>query len=217
MMSWKGCGRKRSWPNFKALSRHLSTGTEEKTENLSQGSRSTFRDLNPGPPECDAGVLTTRQVRSVIDGNRPNKCVKYPLFKKWNRSHCLLRVRWMRNFKYFFQSVYETHQSRISSVLYCTVLYCKFLWISFLTLLNILAESCCLLLVEASEVPLIIPRFLVQSCSSQSEAEFFFLFFFSYLTLLLHFTRRRYIKRTAVWQGQSEVILLEWVKGVEDC
>jgi hypothetical protein len=28
-MNWKGCGRKRSWPNFKVLSRHLSGRTEE--------------------------------------------------------------------------------------------------------------------------------------------------------------------------------------------
>jgi hypothetical protein len=29
MMSWKGCGRKRLWPNFKVLSQHLPGGAEE--------------------------------------------------------------------------------------------------------------------------------------------------------------------------------------------
>jgi hypothetical protein len=28
-INWKGFGRKRSWPNFKALSQHFSGGTEE--------------------------------------------------------------------------------------------------------------------------------------------------------------------------------------------
>jgi hypothetical protein len=29
MISWKGCGRKWTWPNFKVLSQHLLGGTEE--------------------------------------------------------------------------------------------------------------------------------------------------------------------------------------------
>jgi hypothetical protein len=33
-MSLKGCGRKRSWPNFRILSVHLPEGTEEKKEKL---------------------------------------------------------------------------------------------------------------------------------------------------------------------------------------
>jgi hypothetical protein len=57
MINCKGCGRKRSWPNFKALSRDSSGGTEETTTNLSQGSRSRGRDLNPGLPEYEAGAL----------------------------------------------------------------------------------------------------------------------------------------------------------------
>jgi hypothetical protein len=51
MMNWKGCGRKRSWPNFKVLSRHLPGGTEENHENLSQDSRSPAESLNTRPPE----------------------------------------------------------------------------------------------------------------------------------------------------------------------
>jgi hypothetical protein len=29
MMNWKGCGRKRKWPNFKILSYNLPEGTKE--------------------------------------------------------------------------------------------------------------------------------------------------------------------------------------------
>jgi hypothetical protein len=58
MMNRKEFGRKLSWPNFKARSQHSSEGTEENYKNLSQDSRSTGRDLNQGPPEYQAGVLT---------------------------------------------------------------------------------------------------------------------------------------------------------------
>jgi hypothetical protein len=36
-------------------------GLREITENLSQDSRSSCRDLKPGLPEYEAGVLTTRK------------------------------------------------------------------------------------------------------------------------------------------------------------
>jgi hypothetical protein len=42
---------------FKALSRHLTGGTEEKHKNLSLDSQSPGRDFNPGHPEYEAGVL----------------------------------------------------------------------------------------------------------------------------------------------------------------
>jgi hypothetical protein len=32
MTNWKGFGRKRSWPNFKVLSRHSPGGTEKNHE-----------------------------------------------------------------------------------------------------------------------------------------------------------------------------------------
>jgi hypothetical protein len=35
-------------------------------KSISQGSRSPGRDLNPGPPEYEVGVLTTRPRRSVV-------------------------------------------------------------------------------------------------------------------------------------------------------
>jgi hypothetical protein len=51
MMHWKGFGRKRSLPNFKVLSRHLSGELRRTTKTLSQNSLSSGRDLNPGSPE----------------------------------------------------------------------------------------------------------------------------------------------------------------------
>jgi hypothetical protein len=47
------------WPNFKVLSRHLPGGTEENNQKP-QDNRSPGQDLNPGTPENEAGVLTTR-------------------------------------------------------------------------------------------------------------------------------------------------------------
>jgi hypothetical protein len=53
---------------FKAgpLSRHLLDGMRKTTKTLSQDSRSSGRDLNPGPPVYEAGVLTTRTRRKVF-------------------------------------------------------------------------------------------------------------------------------------------------------
>jgi hypothetical protein len=75
MTNWKGFGVKRSWPNFNVLSRHSPGGTEKTTKNLSQDSWSLGRDLNPGPPEYGAGVLTTRPRRSVSPPFLENKLV----------------------------------------------------------------------------------------------------------------------------------------------
>jgi hypothetical protein len=36
-VNWKGCGRKRSWLDYKVLSRHLPGETEENDENLLSG------------------------------------------------------------------------------------------------------------------------------------------------------------------------------------
>jgi hypothetical protein len=49
MMNWKGCGRKRSWPNFKVLSRQLPRGAEENHGNLVR--IASVRDSDPGPPK----------------------------------------------------------------------------------------------------------------------------------------------------------------------
>jgi hypothetical protein len=43
----------------------LPGGAEENHENFSQDSWSPGRDLNPGPPEYEAGMLTTLPRRSV--------------------------------------------------------------------------------------------------------------------------------------------------------
>jgi hypothetical protein len=48
MMNLKGLGRKRSWPNFKVLSRHSPGGTEENHKNLNQDSRSPEPRIEPG-------------------------------------------------------------------------------------------------------------------------------------------------------------------------
>jgi hypothetical protein len=67
MMNWKGFGRKWLWPNFKVLSQHSSGGNEgnhKKTSVIIAGCWG--QDLNPGPPEHEAGVLTARPRRSVL-------------------------------------------------------------------------------------------------------------------------------------------------------
>jgi hypothetical protein len=59
MTNWKAF-EKWWWPNFKVLFWNLPGGTQENSKNLSQDSRSPGQDLNPGPPEYGAGVLTTQ-------------------------------------------------------------------------------------------------------------------------------------------------------------
>jgi hypothetical protein len=59
MVNWKGCGRKRSWPNFKILSRHSPGRTEENHKTIRIAGR-WGRDLKPEPAEYEAGVLTTQ-------------------------------------------------------------------------------------------------------------------------------------------------------------
>jgi hypothetical protein len=63
-MNGKTVGRKRPWSNFKVLAQHFPGGTEENHEHR-QYSRSLGGDLKPGPPEYEAGVLTTQPRRSV--------------------------------------------------------------------------------------------------------------------------------------------------------
>jgi hypothetical protein len=46
---------------FKVLSWHSTAGTEENHKNFSQDGWSMGKDLNPGPPEYELGVLTTQQ------------------------------------------------------------------------------------------------------------------------------------------------------------
>jgi hypothetical protein len=60
MMNWKGFVRKQPCSDVKVLPHHSSGGPEENHEKLSQDTMSADRDLNPGPPEYEAGALTTR-------------------------------------------------------------------------------------------------------------------------------------------------------------
>jgi hypothetical protein len=71
MMNWKGCGKKRSWPNFKVLSRHLRSGTDKNTKRLSQDSQSPGWSLNPGLTEHEAGAFYSLPRLSVrpVDGS----------------------------------------------------------------------------------------------------------------------------------------------------
>jgi hypothetical protein len=57
VMNWKECGRKRSWPNLRYYPNICLEDLRKSTKNLSQDSRYPGWDLNPGPPEYDAGVL----------------------------------------------------------------------------------------------------------------------------------------------------------------
>jgi hypothetical protein len=61
----RGCGRKWSWPNSRYYPGICLEGLRQITKNLGQDSRPSGRDLNPGPPEYEAGMLTTRPWRSV--------------------------------------------------------------------------------------------------------------------------------------------------------
>jgi hypothetical protein len=58
MINWKGCERKRSWPNLRHCPGICLDGLRKTTKNLGQDSRSPGPDLNLGPPEYEAGVLT---------------------------------------------------------------------------------------------------------------------------------------------------------------
>jgi hypothetical protein len=56
-MNRKGCGTKQSWPNLRYYPGICLEGLRKTTKNLTQDNRSPGRDLNPGPPEYEAGVL----------------------------------------------------------------------------------------------------------------------------------------------------------------
>jgi hypothetical protein len=56
---------KRSLPNFRYYAGICLEGSKKSTKILSQDSRSPRSDLNPGPPENEAGMLTARPRRTV--------------------------------------------------------------------------------------------------------------------------------------------------------
>jgi hypothetical protein len=73
IMNCKGCGRRRSLPCFNYYPSIAWRHWEQPRK--SQDSRSPSRDLNPGPPEYEAGVLTTRPRRSVCNCSEACICV----------------------------------------------------------------------------------------------------------------------------------------------
>jgi hypothetical protein len=65
MVNWEGCGRKLSWSNLKLHPRVFLKGLKKATKNLSQDSQTPGRDLKPGHPKHETGVLTTEPRRFV--------------------------------------------------------------------------------------------------------------------------------------------------------
>jgi hypothetical protein len=61
MTNCKLCARKRSWSNLKCYHRIHLEELRTMTVSLSKDSQSPGRDIKPGPPEYEAGVLTTRK------------------------------------------------------------------------------------------------------------------------------------------------------------
>jgi hypothetical protein len=59
MINWEGCGRKQSRPNLKYYPSIYLEGLRKAIEILSHNSWPLGQDLNSGPPEYKAGVLTT--------------------------------------------------------------------------------------------------------------------------------------------------------------
>jgi hypothetical protein len=66
MMNWKGFGRTRSWPNWRFYSCIHQEGLTKHRKISLENDRLWGQDLNPRLPECEAGVLTTRPLRSVL-------------------------------------------------------------------------------------------------------------------------------------------------------
>jgi hypothetical protein len=60
MINWKGCGRKRSWPQLRD---YPSICLEGLRKTLSQDSWSSGRDLNLGPSEDEAEAPLDHNVR----------------------------------------------------------------------------------------------------------------------------------------------------------
>jgi hypothetical protein len=65
-MNWKECGRKRSWPNLRHYHCICLEELRKVSKDLSQDSRFPVQDFNPGLPEYETGVLTTRARHSLL-------------------------------------------------------------------------------------------------------------------------------------------------------
>jgi hypothetical protein len=66
MMNWKRFVMTRSWPNLSCYP-VMSLEKLRQAKKHSQHSRSLSHDLNPGPPERETGVLTTRLRRALSE------------------------------------------------------------------------------------------------------------------------------------------------------
>jgi hypothetical protein len=64
-MNCEGCGRKRPRTDLRYYRGICLEELRKTTRNLSQDGRCLGRGFNPGPPEYETGVLTTRQRRLV--------------------------------------------------------------------------------------------------------------------------------------------------------
>jgi len=60
MMNWKVFGRKRSWPILRYYPGIRLEGLRKTTKTSIRIAGRRGRDSNPGPPEYEAGVLTTK-------------------------------------------------------------------------------------------------------------------------------------------------------------
>jgi hypothetical protein len=75
----KEFGKRQQWPNFKSYYYPgiRLEGLKKTTETLGKGSRFLGRDLNPGSPKYEAGVLTTRP-RRTMRHHHGDMCVYSP-------------------------------------------------------------------------------------------------------------------------------------------
>jgi hypothetical protein len=83
MMNWKGFSRKISWPNLRYYPGICLEGLKKRRKTSIRITGRRSRDLNPGPPEYDAGVLTTLPQRSV-------ESMREGRGKKWGSNHFTL-------------------------------------------------------------------------------------------------------------------------------
>jgi hypothetical protein len=92
MIKWKGFGRSGRGLILSHYPGIRLEGLGKITKNLNQDSRSPGRDLNPGPPEYESGVLTTRWRRSVRPKRRWQDNVKMDLRQTWCESVKLIQL-----------------------------------------------------------------------------------------------------------------------------
>jgi hypothetical protein len=65
MINWKGCDRKLLWPNLRFYAGIILEGLR-KTTKASIRIAGLRADFEPGTPECEAGMLSTRRRHSAL-------------------------------------------------------------------------------------------------------------------------------------------------------